>query len=227
MQLCEKYRPRKLADMIGQDKAVKQIETIAARCGGLGGQVFFLSGPPGSGKTTLAKIIADTVADDMATYDLAGPDVTAEFLAEMKRRVQYVPIGGRGWAIIVNEVQSFTRGQVDRLNDLIEAGCGLNNRTVWIFTTTTTGGQRMFDGIEESPAFLSRANKISTTPRGSCPLYAQHLIAVARQEGLLNGHPDEYYLPKFLKVMKEERNNLRAGFQWLQSADLTGGTNEQ
>jgi replication-associated recombination protein RarA len=218
MQLSEKHRPREWSQVIGQDEAVKKILRVRDRCG-LGGQVFYIAGPSGSGKTTLAKLIASEVADDIGIYERSGPKVTADWLDNIERTTQYTPIGGRGWAIIVNEVQSFTRAQVDRLNDLIEAGCGLNQRTTWAFTTTNTGSERLFD-VDEAPAFLSRANKISTTPRGVCEPFARHLLAIARAEGYLNGHGDEWYLPRFMRVMKQERNNLRAGFEWLQSADL-------
>jgi DNA polymerase III gamma/tau subunit len=63
MNLYEKHRPKALADVKGQDKAVKIISRLIQN--GAGGRCFWISGASGTGKTTLAKIIADSIADDL------------------------------------------------------------------------------------------------------------------------------------------------------------------
>lgn len=65
--LAEQYRPRQWAEVIGQDKAIKQLATIRKRRGSLGGQAYFLSGSSGTGKTTIGRLIAAEVADEWAT----------------------------------------------------------------------------------------------------------------------------------------------------------------
>jgi len=62
MQLYEKYRPKKLGGVLGQSKAVKKIERLLER--GWGGRAYWISGASGTGKTTLARIIAAHGADD-------------------------------------------------------------------------------------------------------------------------------------------------------------------
>lgn len=50
MMLYEKYRPQKLTELVGQDKAVKEVECVLAQ--GWGGRPWWISGPTGTGKTT-------------------------------------------------------------------------------------------------------------------------------------------------------------------------------
>ena len=56
MNLCEKYRPRRLSEMVGQPQAVAEIEHFIRR-GKIGGRAFWFQGPPGVGKTSMAYVI--------------------------------------------------------------------------------------------------------------------------------------------------------------------------
>ncbi len=148
--LYEKWRPRTWADVVGQDAAVSKLLALRDRTG-FGGQVFYITGQSGQGKTTIARLIAAEVADDIGTFEIGGPKCTAEFLDQMERLTSGHAIGGKGWAIVVNEVQSFTRSQVDRLLQVLET---VPDYVVWIFTTTNTGADKLFE-VDEAPAFLS------------------------------------------------------------------------
>lgn len=61
MQLTEQYRPKSWDDVVGQDKIVSKIQALAKR--GLAGRAYWLSGQSGTGKTTIARVIAADVAD--------------------------------------------------------------------------------------------------------------------------------------------------------------------
>src|SRR5205823_2616234 len=61
--LTEKYRPATWADVVGQQKTVERIRQLAER-GGLTGRAFFLTGQSGTGKTTIARLIAQEVAGE-------------------------------------------------------------------------------------------------------------------------------------------------------------------
>ncbi len=62
MKLFEQHRPKTLDAVLGQGKAVKTIERLLER--GIGGRALWISGASGTGKTTLARIIADHIADE-------------------------------------------------------------------------------------------------------------------------------------------------------------------
>ncbi|MFH1572556.1 MAG: RuvB-like domain-containing protein, partial [Acidobacteriota bacterium] len=82
MRLTIKYRPKRLGQVIGQDKAVRLIQSVANR-GQLGGRAFALTGPSGSGKTSLAYIIARMVADDLFITELDAANLTPAAIAKI------------------------------------------------------------------------------------------------------------------------------------------------
>jgi DNA polymerase III subunit gamma/tau len=60
MQLTERYRPASWSEVVGQEKVVQRLQALAKR--GLGGRAYWLSGQSGTGKTTLARLIAAELA---------------------------------------------------------------------------------------------------------------------------------------------------------------------
>ena len=69
--LFEKYRPRTFDEVLGQEKAVQKVKLLLER--GWGGRAWWISGASGTGKTTIARIIALYGADDfyVTEYDSA------------------------------------------------------------------------------------------------------------------------------------------------------------
>jgi len=59
-RFVDSYRPRSLSSVVGQDKVVSQLQGMLDE-GKLGGNTLLLSGPYGTGKTTLARILARVV----------------------------------------------------------------------------------------------------------------------------------------------------------------------
>jgi DNA polymerase III gamma/tau subunit len=68
MQLTEVYRPQRWEDVVGQDKIVTRVRALAQRSG-LAGRAFFLSGSSGTGKTSIARLIAAEVAGPPAVSE--------------------------------------------------------------------------------------------------------------------------------------------------------------
>src|SRR5260370_36863300 len=102
MQLTEQYRPRTWDEVIGQDKVVSRIRALAKR--GLAGRAYWLSGSSGTGKTTIARLIAQDVASEWDTEELDAGALTCAALRDLARGLSLPGMGGRGGrAVIVNE----------------------------------------------------------------------------------------------------------------------------
>ncbi len=74
LPLVEQYRPKRWEDIIGQDKVVKQVMTVAKR--GLGGWGYWISGVSGTGKTTIARLIAQELADPFFVEETDARELT-------------------------------------------------------------------------------------------------------------------------------------------------------
>ena len=106
--LYEKYRPRTLDQVVGQGKAVKQIKTLLRR--GWGGRAWWFAGSSGTGKTTLARIIARMGADDffVEEYD-SGDSLKTPDLQRIERTMYLGATGKRGRVFIINEAHGLPR----------------------------------------------------------------------------------------------------------------------
>ena len=76
-RLTEKYRPATLDEIVGQPKAITAIRRVIERPGFDGG-AFWIVGPSGAGKTSLARIIAKTFADGLGIDELDGQACTVD-----------------------------------------------------------------------------------------------------------------------------------------------------
>ena len=67
-QLHEQYRPQAWSEVVGQDKALAKIGRLRKR--GLAGRAYWISGQSGTGKTTIARLIASEVASEWCTEEV-------------------------------------------------------------------------------------------------------------------------------------------------------------
>jgi DNA polymerase III gamma/tau subunit len=133
-QLFEKYRPRTMDDVLGQHKIAKRLGLLRDR-GGLSGRAYWLSGQSGTGKSTIASIIASEVADDFCIDEMDAQSLRAESVSRVEKAVRNRAIGVKGGhAVIVNEAHGLSAGTVRQL--LVER---IPAHVVWIFTTTNEG----------------------------------------------------------------------------------------
>ena len=99
--LFEKYRPSSLDEVLGQDKAVKVIKRLMTN--GIGGRSFWISGSSGTGKTTLARIIAASIADGFYIQEYDSADsLTVSVIDHIERDMHYYATATDGRASVVN-----------------------------------------------------------------------------------------------------------------------------
>ena len=207
MNLYEKYRPTSLADVKGQDKAVKIISRLIQN--GAGGRCFWISGASGTGKTTLAKIIASSIADDLYVQEFDCADqLSVSALDKIESDMTYRGFGS-GKAYIINEAHGLRKQSIRRLLGLLER---IPDYCVFIFTTTKAGQEKLFDDQIDANPLLSRCIEIQLTNQGLAKTFAEHCRNIATAENL-NGKPIESYV----KLAQRCKNNCRQMLQEIEA----------
>ncbi len=211
MRLYEKYRPKTLDQVIGQPKAVKTIQGLIQK--GVGGRSFWISGASGTGKTTIARIIAATIADDVYTDEFDSADqLSISALDKIEQDIQYRAFGKGGKAYIVNEAHGLRKQTIRRLLGLLER---IPDYVTIIFTTTKEGESDLFDEQIDASPLLSRCIKIELTNQGLAKVFAEHCRNIATTENL-NGKP----LQSYIKLAANSKNNCRTMLQKIESGSM-------
>jgi len=208
--LCEAYRPKKWGEVVGQDAAIAALKVLARR--GLAGRAYWFSGLSGSGKTTIARLLAAEIADPMAVTELDAGALTVPMLKEVEASMRLWGWGDKGGkAYIVNEAHGLPAGIVRQLLVMLER---LPQHVMFIFTTTVRGQKRLFANIDAGP-LLSRCYCIELESEGLEGPFADRVRAVAHAEGL-DGAPVE----KYLRLAQRCECNMRAMFQAVECGEL-------
>lgn len=119
--LADRMRPRTLDAFVGQEHILGQGKLLRRAVEADRITSIILFGPPGTGKTTLARIIANTTKSHFATLNavLAGVKDIREQVAEAETRLKHY---GTRTILFVDEVHRFNKSQQDALLPHVENG---------------------------------------------------------------------------------------------------------
>lgn len=182
--LPDKLRPKNLADVVGQDHLLGPNKPIGRMVAARHLSSMVLWGPPGCGKTTIARLLAD--ASDLTFVQLSAvfsgvADLRKEFDAAKKRRE-----AGNGTLLFIDEIHRFNRSQQDAFLPWMEDG------TIVLVGATTEN-----PSFELNGALLSR-----------CQVFVLNRLDEAALEALLQRAEKDS--GRALPVSEEARASLKA-----------------
>ena len=183
--LPERMRPHTLKDYVGQEHLIGQGAILRRMIDTGNISSFILWGPPGVGKTTLAKIIAKQL--DRPFYTLSAISSGVKDIRDVIEKSK----GGNLFAtktpiLFIDEIHRFNKGQQDALLGAVEEG---------VFT--------LIGATTENPSF-----EVISPLLSRCQVFVLKELEIKDLDTLINRAVTEDEYLKTLKIKVEERDLL-------------------
>ena len=204
--LAEELRPRSLQDVVGQDHVLGEngLITRAIRSGTPLSIVLW--GPPGCGKTSIARLYAQ--AFDMRFIAMSAIFSGVADLKKIVKEAQEQPLLHKGTLLFVDEIHRFNKAQQDAFLPFIENG-----------TVTLVGATAENPSFYLNPALVSRLRVLPLYPLDAFALerLLQHyekrfgllpLTSEARQLMILWAQGDGRYLYNLIENIRSTSEEL-------------------
>lgn len=145
--LANRLRPQLISDVVGQEHLVGEGKPLRVAIEKKHRFSFVLWGPPGTGKTTIARIYAKAL--DAALYELSAVSAGKEDI----RKIIAADDQGRAKVLFLDEIHRFNKSQQDFLLPYVESG-----------ELTLIGATTENPSFEIIPALLSRSRVFVLEP---------------------------------------------------------------
>jgi putative ATPase len=142
--LPERMRPRSLDELVGQQALVGEGGSLRRLLRSRRIPSLILHGPPGSGKTTLGRLLAHEVDASFIAFSAVSEGVPR--LREIVKQAQELRGSGRRTLLFVDEIHRLNKGQQDFLLPYVESGL-----------LVLVGATTEHPSFEVNAALLSRA----------------------------------------------------------------------
>jgi putative ATPase len=150
--LAERMRPRTLDEIVGQGALLAEGRPLREAIEADVVQSIILWGPPGTGKTTLARVIAETTRARFVAYSAVTSGIK-EIKAVMAEAEEARQRMGRRTILFVDEIHRFNKAQQDAFLPRVEAG------DLFLLVATTEN-----PSFEVNAALLSRSKVFVLQP---------------------------------------------------------------